>query len=197
MIIPTLNSYLTLAARFSRQAAFLALASVISLPVLADEDEVADVFAEIDTKSAQEVDQNSHPTNAESEIPEVENSAAGPSVEAVDESPYEVIELSRGETFNLFSMGKKVWSDTGLPVRVYVLPNKHKLHKRFAKQKIGSFPHVLSAVWDRYVYSGSGQRPNQVKDERAMQEAISNVEGAVGYLPDPDDPSKVILVRNK
>jgi hypothetical protein len=111
--------------------------------------------------------------------------------------PYEVIEFSRGETFNLFAMGKKVWSDTGLAVRVYVLPTRHPLHKKFAKQKIGSFPHVLNAIWDRYVYSGSGQRPNQVKDEQEMLEAISSVEGAVGYLPDPENPGQVILVRNK
>jgi hypothetical protein len=119
--------------------------------------------------------------------------------EAVPDIPlsYEIIEVNRGETFNLFSMGKKVWGDTGLPVRVFVLPSRHALHKQFAKQKIGSFPHVLSAIWDRHVYSGSGQRPNEVKNEQEMLRAISSIEGAVGYLPDPAGSGQIIVVRHK
>lgn len=113
------------------------------------------------------------------------------------ELPYEVLALNRGETFNLFSMGKKVWSDTGRSVKVFVLPSRHPLHKQFAKQKIGSFPHVLNAIWDRHVYSGSGQRPTEVKDEREMQEAISTTQGAIGYLRDPQDENRIILIRNK
>jgi hypothetical protein len=111
--------------------------------------------------------------------------------------PYEMIELNRGQIFNLFSMGKKVWGDTGLPVRVFVLPSRHALHKQFAKQKMGSFPHVLSAIWDRQVYSGSGQRPNEVKNAQEMLRAISSIEGAVGYLPGPAGSSQIIVVRNK
>ncbi|MFT4531802.1 MAG: hypothetical protein ACI81F_002623 [Thalassolituus oleivorans] len=111
--------------------------------------------------------------------------------------PYEIIELNRGETFNLFSMGKKVWDDTGLPVLVFVLPSRHALHKQFAKQKIGSFPHVLSAIWDRQVYSGSGRRPNEVKNAQEMRRAISSIAGAVGYLPGPAGSSQIIVVRNK
>lgn len=137
------------------------------------------------------------PTDAElNELqPPFENAADV--AEEADELPYEILELNRAETYNLFSMGKKVWSDTGLAVRVFVLPSRHPLHKKFAKKKIGSFPHVLNAIWDRYVYSGSGQRPNEVKDEQAMLEAISTVEGAVGYLPAPDGSGEVVMVRNK
>lgn len=116
---------------------------------------------------------------------------------AESELSYEVIELTRGETFNIFSMAKKVWTDSGKPVRVFVLPTRHPLHKRFAKQRIGSFPHVLSAIWDRHVYSGSGQRPTEVDTEEKMLEAVSNTEGAVGYMPSPDDKTKILLIRHK
>lgn len=159
-------------------------------------DSFADTATTASTKSLQvaaaRLPENADELRVDSSIEPTKNVAPLENVQ-----PYEILDLSRGETFNLFAMGKKVWGDTGLPVRVYVLPSRHPLHKKFAKQKIGSFPHVLDAIWDRYVYSGSGQRPHEVKDEQEMRDAVSSVKGAVGYLSDPADPSRIILVRNK
>ena len=83
----------------------------------------------------------------------------------------------------LFNMRLLTWPD-GSRVRVFVLDDDHPLHRRFCKEYLGVFPHQLRYSWNRRVYSGIGQSPQQVKDAQEMRKKIAETPGAIGYLPE-------------
>ena len=47
---------------------------------------------------------------------------------------------------------------------------------------LGLHPHQLRLAWDRAVFSGTGQAPNEVDDETEMLEAIVSTPGSIGYI---------------
>ncbi len=105
----------------------------------------------------------------------------------------EITEISRSTARAIFSMRRQVWPD-GAAIRVFVFPDKHKLHKAFAKQLLGVFPHQLRRAWDRKVFSGTGQAPDTVQSEAEMIEMINKTPGAIGYISkDNRDESVQIL----
>lgn len=79
----------------------------------------------------------------------------------------------------------------GQPVKVFVLPDDHQLHREFAKTVLGLFPYQLRRVWDRQVFSGTGQSPMTVNDEREMLQRIAATPGAIGYLESAPDDARV------
>lgn len=89
--------------------------------------------------------------------------------------------LSLNTTRLLFSMQLPQWRD-GTVVRVFVLPDDHPRHRAFSKDLLSLYPRQLRRVWDRQLYSGTGQAPTTVADEEAMRNAIANTPGAIGYL---------------
>ncbi|WP_089852303.1 hypothetical protein [Halomonas saccharevitans] len=89
--------------------------------------------------------------------------------------------LTRDTTRAIFAMRQRTWPD-GQAVRVYVLDNNHPVHARFAKEQLAVYPHQLQLAWDRMVFSGTGQAPNRVRDQREMLERIATTPGALGYL---------------
>lgn len=102
-------------------------------------------------------------------------------------------ELSEETVRALFTMRLRRWSD-GTPVRVFVLPDRHPLHKAFAKKILGVFPHQLRRAWDRLVFSGTGQAPREVSDETEMLDRVSKTAGAVGYVSDNTWDERVRVV---
>lgn len=52
----------------------------------------------------------------------------------------------------------------------------------FSKKILGVYPHQLRLAWDRAVFSGTGQAPNEVDDETEMLEAIASTPGSIGYI---------------
>ena len=102
-------------------------------------------------------------------------------------------ELSEETVRALFTMRLRRWSD-GTPVRVFVLPDRHPLHKDFAKKILGVFPHQLRRAWDRLVFSGTGQAPREVSDETEMLDRVSKTPGAVGYVSDNTRDERVRVV---
>jgi hypothetical protein len=90
----------------------------------------------------------------------------------------------------VFTMRLRRWPDN-TPVRVFVLPDRHPVHREFAKTVLGVFPHQLRRAWDRLVFSGTGQAPTQVEDEAEMLEWVAHTPGAVGYVSDPTVASEV------
>jgi len=80
-------------------------------------------------------------------------------------------------------MRLREWPD-GTPVRVFVLGDKHPLHERFCKQELGVLPHRLRRTWDRAVFAGVGQAPEQVSEVDEMIQRIATIPGAIGYLPE-------------
>lgn len=90
------------------------------------------------------------------------------------------ISVSRQFLLSAFAMRTKRWPD-GTPIQVFVLPDENPHHIRFVKSSLHIFPYQLRNIWDRAVFSGSGQSPHIVQSEEEMLERIRTVKGAVGY----------------
>lgn len=90
-------------------------------------------------------------------------------------------QLSRDQLREIFFGRRSQWSD-GTPMRVYVLPDQHPLHMRFAKEVLEVYPYQLRSAWDRMVYSGTGVPPVVVESVEQMQTQIEQVPGAIGYI---------------
>ena len=60
-------------------------------------------------------------------------------------------------------------------VKVFVLADDHELHRAFAKQVLGLFPYQLRSIWDRQVFSGTGQAPIPVADEAEMLRVVGSL----------------------
>ncbi|MCP5435010.1 MAG: hypothetical protein H6957_06045 [Chromatiaceae bacterium] len=105
-------------------------------------------------------------------------------------------EVSLNSTRLIFSMQLGQWPDGG-PVRVYVLPDDSPVHRTFAKDLLSLYPRQLRRVWDRQLYSGTGQAPEPVGDPVEMRQRVANTPGAIGYLPSEmiDDTVQVLSVR--
>ena len=89
--------------------------------------------------------------------------------------------LSLNTTRRIFSMQLDRWPD-GTPVRVFVLPDDSAQHRAFAKNRLRLFPRQLRRVWDRQLYSGTGQAPETVASEAQMLRRVAETPGAIGYL---------------
>ncbi|WP_458527003.1 hypothetical protein [Onishia taeanensis] len=81
----------------------------------------------------------------------------------------------------MFAMRQRTWPD-GQALTVFVLPNGHPVHERFAKQRLSVYPHQLQLSWDRVVFSGTGQAPISVKTPSEMLERITTIPGSLGYI---------------
>lgn len=82
---------------------------------------------------------------------------------------------------SIFSMRLHKWPD-GTPIRVYVLPDDNANHRQFVQSVLHMFPHQLRRNWDRYIYTGTGQAPIEVRNEQEMINKISTTPGAIGYI---------------
>lgn len=89
--------------------------------------------------------------------------------------------LNRDTARAMFAMRQRTWPD-GQALRVFVLPNDHPAHGRFAKQSLSVYPHQLQLSWDRVVFSGTGQAPTNVRSQSEMLERIATTSGSLGYL---------------
>lgn len=81
----------------------------------------------------------------------------------------------------IFFMRLGSWPD-GSPIHVFVLPDSHPLHVRFAKEILGVYPFQLRSAWDRIVYSGTGVAPTTVETPEEMQMRIKGTPGSIGYM---------------
>ncbi|WP_306462159.1 hypothetical protein [Onishia niordana] len=89
--------------------------------------------------------------------------------------------LNRDTARAMFAMRQRTWPN-GQALRVFVLPNDHSAHERFAKQGLSVYPHQLQLSWDRVVFSGTGQAPTTVTSQIEMLERIANIPGSLGYI---------------
>jgi len=112
----------------------------------------------------------------------------GPSMPAEQAEAVQVIvnatvvtsSLSKYKLRTVFGMRMTSWSN-GDAVTVFVLPDDAPLHRRFAKQRLGVFPHQLRRAWNNLVYSGLAQAPVEVATEQEMQQRVADTPGAIGY----------------
>lgn len=90
-------------------------------------------------------------------------------------------EISRNTLRAIFGMRLLKWPD-GNPIKVFVLQDDDTLHITFSKSILHMFPYQLRRAWDRQVYSGTGQSPNEVSTLNEMLEKVASTPGAIGYL---------------
>jgi len=89
--------------------------------------------------------------------------------------------VSLNTTRLIFSMQLAQWPD-GTRTRVFVLPDNSQVHRAFTKDLLSLYPRQLRRVWDRQLYSGTGQAPETVADEAEMRQRVATTPGAIGYL---------------
>ncbi len=94
----------------------------------------------------------------------------------------------------IYSMRQQNWPD-GTAVRVFVLPAKHQVHQSFTKEKLQMFPYQLDRIWQKITYSGLGSAPVVLPSEQQMREMVANTEGAIGYIENSDELSKLKVIR--
>ena len=104
--------------------------------------------------------------------------------------------LSRNEARLFFTLRLQRWGDDQA-VKVFVLPDDHPVHREFAKTVLGLFPYQLRRVWDRQLFSGTGQAPIIVSSEQEMLRRVATTPNAIGYVAGaPVDGSvRVLEVR--
>ena len=94
-----------------------------------------------------------------------------------------VKKLNREQLRDIFFARQTKWPD-GTSVRVFVLPDQHPLHIRFAKEALGVYPYQLRSTWDRMIYSGTGVPPTVVESVEDLRRRIEKTPGAIGYIED-------------
>lgn len=90
-------------------------------------------------------------------------------------------EISINSLRSIFSMRQKTWPD-GTKIRVFVLPDDDELHQNVSKEILNVFPYQLRSMWDRLVFSGTGQAPIKVNSVDEMLAKVASTPGAIGYL---------------
>ncbi|MBM7422882.1 hypothetical protein [Spongiibacter marinus] len=98
---------------------------------------------------------------------------------------HESVNLDKLNTSTLraiFSLRKRSWENQ-TPIKVFVLPDNHPLHKHFCKTVLKIYPYVLRDQWDRVIFSGVGTPPTIVKDIEELRRTVRSTPGAIGYAP--------------
>jgi hypothetical protein len=113
-----------------------------------------------------------------------------PAAQATDSREY----LSPNSLRAVFGMRLRTWPD-GQQIRVFVLEDEHPVHKRFTKTYLSIFPYQLRRLWDRLVYSGTGQAPNRVGSQEEMRAAVAETPGAIGYVESDRADSSVHVLE--
>ena len=108
------------------------------------------------------------------------------------------VPLDRALLRDVFTMRVREWPD-GARIRVFVLADDNPLHARFAREQLATFPYVLRSIWDRLVFTGTGDAPATVATEQEMYRRVRSTPGAIGYIGMVDEarhpPARVVPVQ--
>jgi hypothetical protein len=89
--------------------------------------------------------------------------------------------IPRASLRAILGMRLQKWpADT--PVKVFVLKDDAVEHATFSKTVLQVFPHQLRMAWDRQVFSGQGQYPEQLGSTQEMLSRVASTPGAIGYV---------------
>ncbi|EXI79506.1 MAG: hypothetical protein AW10_02360 [Candidatus Accumulibacter appositus] len=104
--------------------------------------------------------------------------------------------IPRASLRAIFGMLLQKWPGN-TPVRVFVLRDDAPEHATFSKSVLQVFPHQLRMAWDRQVFSGQGQYPEQVGSIQEMLSRVASTPGAMGYVKASEvaDNVRVLKVR--
>ncbi|WP_242007029.1 substrate-binding domain-containing protein [Candidatus Nitrotoga sp. AM1P] len=102
--------------------------------------------------------------------------------------------ISRSSLRAIFGMRLSKWpADT--PVKVFVMKDDVPEHGAFSKNILQVFPHQLRLAWDRQVFSGQGQYPEQVVSPQEMLSKIASTPGAIGYIKTSEVTNNVRILQ--
>ncbi len=93
---------------------------------------------------------------------------------------------------SIFTMRQKYWPNDK-PIKVFVLPDDHPLHKKFAKNKLNMLPFQLRRIWNKMIFSGTGRGPVTIATEREMLEKVSSTPNSIGYVDKGSKNEKIRL----
>ncbi|MEC9483855.1 MAG: hypothetical protein UMU75_11155 [Halomonas sp.] len=108
-------------------------------------------------------------------------SAADSDIVLIANPDIQLESLSRDTARAIFAMRQRTLPN-GQAVSVFVLPDAHPVHARFAKSLLDVYPHQLRLAWDRAVFSGTGQAPNRVSTQDEVVERVASTPGGLGYI---------------
>lgn len=118
----------------------------------------------------------------------------GQAVEVVVNPGVPVTTIDRSSARALFSMRMISWSD-GTATRVFVLNDDIPLHSELTKDVLNTSPSQLRRVWDRLIFSGTGQAPYRVDSIDEMYLRVMSTPGSVGYLPKSRIDARVRVLK--
>jgi ABC-type phosphate transport system substrate-binding protein len=102
--------------------------------------------------------------------------------------------ISQSSLRAIFGMRLNKWpADT--PVKVFVMKDDAPEHGAFSKNILQVFPHQLRLAWDRQVFSGQGQYPEQVASTQEMISKIASTPGAIGYIKTSEVTKNVRILQ--
>lgn len=82
---------------------------------------------------------------------------------------------------SIFAGRTTSWSN-GLPITIFVFPDRDNKHIEFCSQALSIFPRQLRRSWDRMIYTGIGDGPIIVESEEEMIKRVTSTPGAIGYV---------------
>ncbi len=124
---------------------------------------------------------NSHFTVAEKTQSSKASASKKASILVIANESTDQASISASTLRSIFAMRNRRWGEEDR-VEVFVLPDDHPTHVSFAKRILHTFPYNLRRIWDRRVYSGTGQLPNVVSTEEEMIEKVSSTPNSIGYV---------------
>lgn len=101
-------------------------------------------------------------------------------VEIIANADLGVSRLSLSSARAIFGMRQARWPN-GAQIRVFVLPDAHPVHAALCKERLNIYPYQLRQSWDRLVYSGMAQAPQEVATEAELVAKVAATPGAIGY----------------
>lgn len=108
---------------------------------------------------------------------------------SVPERQYTMHELQ-----SIFARQRSIWSN-GEKIQVFVLADDNPVHREFTKTRLNMFPHQFRRIWDRLLFSGTGQPPRQVASIEEMIERISTVPNSIGYAGSAPENKNIRILR--
>ncbi|MBK1721698.1 hypothetical protein [Thiocystis violacea] len=102
--------------------------------------------------------------------------------------------LTRNEARLYLTMRIRQWPD-GTEVKLFVLPDDDDLHQRFVNAVLGLYPYQLRRVWDRQIFTGTGQAPINVSSVDEMVRRVASTPGALGYIESASSSPEVRIIE--
>jgi len=105
--------------------------------------------------------------------------------------------ISQSKARSIFLMRTTEWNN-GVPIVVVALESSDPLHIDFCKNILGLFPYQIQQIWDRIIFTGTGQSPHFADSKDEIKKLVSLIPGAIGYIDreEIDETVRLIYVED-